>query len=220
VRNTRGAGIVLVLFASGWITAACFAQGINTTNPNLPPDTGDYVGLSMSYHGPGLTILLQDPHLHPVAASAIRTPSGPDEIEFFSAILNAQATVNLNPPFPTTASGQERTLTRGKIGNTTGVFPAEMLELNLSGSTILGPYMIRESPTLASTGLTTISDLGGGLYHIDSFFDVFTELSIDGGQSWIPSDSSTRLTLLPEPGVMGMIVAVLGLISRRRSRGR
>ena len=42
------------------------------------------------------------------------------------------------------------------------------------------PILIREDPAQASVGQTTITDLGGGLYHIDSFFDVFTELSVDG----------------------------------------
>jgi hypothetical protein len=48
--------------------------------------------------------------------------------------------------------------------------------------------MIRESPTLASTGKTTERPGAGGFY-IDSFFDIFTELSLDGGQTWMPSDS-------------------------------
>jgi hypothetical protein len=53
--------------------------------------------------------------------------------------------------------------------------------------------MIRESPTLPSLGQTSITDLGGGLYQIDSFFDVFTELSIDGGNTWLPADSSVHV---------------------------
>ena len=46
--------------------------------------------------------------------------------------------------------------------------------------------MIRESPTLASTGRTTIATLSDG-YLISSFFDVFTEVSLDGGMSWNPA---------------------------------
>ena len=36
---------------------------------------------------------------------------------------------------------------------------------------------------------TTVSDLGPDSYNIHSFFDIFTELSVDGGATWIPSDS-------------------------------
>ena len=41
--------------------------------------------------------------------------------------------------------------------------------------------MVRESPTLASLGQTTITDIGGGSFKIDSFFDIFTKLSLDNG---------------------------------------
>jgi hypothetical protein len=60
-----------------------------------------------------------------------------------------------------------------------------------------GGLMIRESPSLASSGQTTITDLGGGQFKIDSFFDVFTELSLDGGQSWHPSNGSMHVTENP-----------------------
>ena len=82
--------------------------------------------------------------------------------------------------------------------------------------------MIRESPTLASVGQTTITDIGGGMYRIDSFFDVFTELSVDGGNSWIPSDSSTRVTLeSPEPStfaLLGLGMVVAHRLHRRQRR--
>jgi len=50
-----------------------------------------------------------------------------------------------------------------------------MLQLSLQSA---GPIQVRESPTLQSTGQTTITDQGSGLVRIDSFFDVFTELSL------------------------------------------
>ena len=56
-----------------------------------------------------------------------------------------------------------------------------LASLFLSGDVGGHDIQIRESPTLASLGETYIMDIGGGLYDIDSFFDVFTELSVDGG---------------------------------------
>ncbi len=111
----------------------------------------------------------------------------------------------------------------------TPVFETEMLQLDLVGSGLGNDMpagvMIRESPTLASTGKTHITDMGGGLYHIDSFFDVFTELSIDGGQTWNPG---TAMHLeggdVPEPSTLTLIG--LGLFAgtatamRRTRRGR
>jgi hypothetical protein len=91
----------------------------------------------------------------------------------------------------------------------------EMLQLDLSGGNLPAGVRLRESPTLASTGQTTETPIGGGLYHIDSFFDVFTELSLDGGQSWIPSDNSARVNLsgnnTPEPS--SAVLALLGAVA-------
>lgn len=106
-------------------------------------------------------------------------------------------------------------------------YDTEMLSLNL-----VSPYghLIRESPTKQSLGKTAIREsptkasyLGG-----DSFFDIFTELSIDGGQTWTPASGSVRLQSVPEPGSLalaitgGSAIATLGVVRRRRQalRGR
>jgi hypothetical protein len=89
----------------------------------------------------------------------------------------------------------------------------EMLQLNLTGAGLPTDLMIRESPTLASTGTTTIQCCGGGgVYHIDSFFDVFTELSIDGGQTWTPGNAPLHLVgNLPEPS--GAALALVAMVA-------
>ncbi|MDP6636474.1 MAG: PEP-CTERM sorting domain-containing protein [Phycisphaerae bacterium] len=60
-------------------------------------------------------------------------------------------------------------------------FDTEMVALSLSGNVGGASFTIQESLSQASTGLTKITDLGGGDYSIDSFFDISTELSVDGG---------------------------------------
>ncbi len=80
-------------------------------------------------------------------------------------------------------------------GNTR-YFDTEMLQLNVSGGTLPSGMMIRESPTRASLGClserTTAAD-----YRISSFFDVFTEISLDGGQTWTPSIGPGEILLFP-----------------------
>ena len=36
-----------------------------------------------------------------------------------------------------------------------------------------------------------------GNYHVTSFFDVFFELSIDGGQSWSPANWAMHIVISP-----------------------
>ncbi|MFI5253278.1 MAG: putative Ig domain-containing protein [Bacteroidota bacterium] len=83
-------------------------------------------------------------------------------------------------------------------------FDTEMLTLNLSGGTLPAGIMLRESPTLQSTGSTTINSTTGG-FKIDSFFDVFFEVSLDGGGTW-SAESSLRITL-SEPAEYSYLTA-------------
>lgn len=105
-------------------------------------------------------------------------------------------------------------------------YDTEMLSMDLQGGTLPGGVMIRESPTKQSLGKTAIRE-SPTLVHINSFFDVFTELSVDGGQSWVRSTDSAgnvdsnRMTLegsaVPEPASMAALgFGVVALIKRRR----
>jgi hypothetical protein len=66
-------------------------------------------------------------------------------------------------------------------------FDTEMLSLDIRESPTLGNIMVRESPSKASLGRTSISLDSGGQYRISSFFDIFTELSLDNGATWTPA---------------------------------
>lgn len=201
------------------------AQGIDTNDPVLPPLDGVYRTADQvhaQFNGPGLAVILQKPE-HQAILRELNVIVGLDEHETFSSSLHAEINVNGGPFVPVMASGPVTTSVHNKVGNTTGTFQTEMLSMSLAGTSPFGPFMIRESPTLASLGMTSIADIGGGMYHIDSFFDVFTELSIDGGATWIPdAQGPARVTLgpiIPEPAtaslwVLGGMLAALA--ARRR----
>jgi hypothetical protein len=72
----------------------------------------------------------------------------------------------------------------------------EILSMQLVGGNLPVNFTIRESPTQPSAGPTTIQQVGGN-FVIDSFFDVFTELSLDNGQTWRPGDTAAHFSLQP-----------------------
>jgi hypothetical protein len=100
--------------------------------------------------------------------------------------------------------GQMSVTTNDNALPNTTVFQTEMLQLDISGGTLPAGVMIRESPTLQSTGQATVTNIGG-LYQIDSFFDVFVELSLDGGQNWAPADRAESFTATPEPSSIALL---------------
>ncbi|MBI5020751.1 MAG: VCBS repeat-containing protein [Ignavibacteriales bacterium] len=79
-------------------------------------------------------------------------------------------------------------------------FSTEMLSMEVSGS-LPGGVMLRESPTLQSTGTTKIKKVTDASFRIGSFFDIFTEISLDGGATWIQSAASSRVKLHNEAPV-------------------
>jgi hypothetical protein len=70
-------------------------------------------------------------------------------------------------------------------------YSVEVLQLNMFS--LPGALLIRESPTIASKSKILMSQKSDGRWQIDSFFDIFTELSADGGGSWSPASDQTLL---------------------------
>jgi hypothetical protein len=143
----------------------------------------------------------------------------------YSAILS----IGLAPPVFVTGTG-----TAHAVGEAPGdgpifaqlVYDTELLALDLEGPP---GFRFRESPSLRSTGITTVEDIcpvcGGPFigFRISSYFDVFSEVSIDAGATWIPANDSFRMEQIPEPatiwlaGICGGVVWWKALRPKRRS---
>jgi hypothetical protein len=68
----------------------------------------------------------------------------------------------------------------------------ELLTMDLAGASPLGVLRVRESPTRRSLG-RIVQQAPGVDYPADSFFDVFFDLSLDEGDSWIPVNQPVRM---------------------------
>lgn len=210
----------LLVLSSGQV----WAQGVDQPTPELPP-AGVYLSpddVHAMYSGPDLEIVLMAIQHQPFAGAARQPGPGPaDETESFESSLHGQGSCtglacgSIPAAFPVEMNGPVQTVVYNRLSGVTGTFDTEIVSMSLSG---LGGVMIRESPTLQSTGQSTITDNGNGTFHVDSFFDVFTEISLDGGSSWIPSSGSTHVVLgIPEPAsIVLMGLALLGLVGWKR----
>jgi hypothetical protein len=201
------------IFAASLALCSAASASIFTTNPSLPPDRGGYATNANAhavYMLPAFVVDLTDV-FHGSFTNVNRMPVGPDELETFDSIVTGEVSINGGPQFAVMLTGSVETEVFGRVGNITGSFATEMLQLDLTG----GGIMIRESPTLASTGQTMITDVGGGIFRIDSFFDVFTELSLDNGLNWTPATGPARVQLVPEPASLALLLIGLGVMGLR-----
>jgi len=206
-----------------FLAAMPVCASVVVTNPDcLPPtDPNDaYVG---QYHQWANIDLTAPAHARFTACNPVPTVIGGSETHSFNSTVSGNLFIN-GVPQGFIVANAITTVTETLESNNGGVevFNTEMTQLDINA----GGILIRESPTLSSTGQTTIADTGGGLFRIDSFFDVFTDLSLDGGQTWIPSSGpgpggSTvmSLTELPEPGsLLLMGTGIAALLTRLRRR--
>jgi hypothetical protein len=107
-------------------------------------------------------------------------------------------------------------------GNTTGSWDTEMVSMSLVSQVPGGPLVeMRASPLLPSPGEIVVSDLPDGTFQIDSFFDIFTEIRVDGG-SFNPAASSTRIVMdaqVPEPASLAIFASGAALLLHKKRRG-
>lgn len=196
--------VFIVVLGAGWLSEA--GAQVVLPDPELPPESNppDCESLVSLYAGqgpfaecpgPSDQIVMSDAR-HRCFQNVIREAVGSDEHATFDSVLDAVVDFGLGP-VPVTLTGPVTTVVYGKVGNTTGTFDTEIAYMSLSGDVGRFRIQLRESPTMFSQGSTAITDLGGGLYEIDSFFDVFTELSVDDGQTWFGHHQTAHMDLVP-----------------------
>ena len=99
-----------------------------------------------------------------------------------------------------------------------GTFISSLTELDLTGAFNGHSIELILNPNTTSSGPTTVAPSGGN-FQISSFFDVFTELSLDSGP-FIPGPMRT-FVLTPEPGSITLLaLGMVGVLRKLRGVAR
>ena len=134
---------------------------------------------------------------HRLFTGAFQPPApGATNTENFNSQLDLQVSTDGGNTFQSmrvAAPAQVTVASHGSSRDT--IYDTEMTSLNLS---LPNGVMIRESQTEHSRGEAEMDAQPDGTYQISSFFDIFTELSLDGGASWSPATNGpVRVELVP-----------------------
>jgi hypothetical protein len=219
-RQTRSAIVAAGFAFAGTLTGSAEASVI-TASPSLP--------------------LLDVPYTSPTGAGCFTvigvcvTPGAFTMTSVTSSVfdtlgqeIDAQAVYNgtlttlggaLIGPISLTGTVDQRV--EGRVSDTElGSFKTDVTGLDMSGLVLGHTLMMGLNPNPAepSTGITSIVALNRG-FEINSFFDVFVELSLDGGPGK-PLHEITLVAGAPEPSTWAMMLvgfAGLGFAARRRA---
>jgi hypothetical protein len=169
--------------------------------PNIPPTNGQYISPKQWHALYANGIIVSNVSHKRFLANMPPPPPRSTNVHNFGSIVTMLIKLPGQPSFIPVTANADCQVSVGNSGfqSTEKVFQNEMLSLNVSGGTLPPGVMIRESPSKASRGETHYQGNGSGA-RISSFFDIWTEVSMDGGQSWIPADSASYMELHIDPG--------------------
>ncbi|MDW8309910.1 MAG: HYR domain-containing protein, partial [Verrucomicrobiales bacterium] len=177
------------------LVSAAAEQAVSS--PDLPPIPGQYVSPREFHQRYANGIIIRNIRHWRFTQNQAPPPPGQEQVHRFNSVLDMEVSRGDGAPFDRVsvpASVEVRVRSTQEAGNTR-YFETEMLALNLVGSTM----RVRESPTRASSGRTSVRQVPEGGFRISSFFDIFTEISLDGGNTWVAALAPGRVVLEVPP---------------------
>src|SRR6185436_1718576 len=144
--------------------------------PVLPPHDGVYISPALWHVLYAQGIVIRDVRHRFFTDSFPPPPLDTTETHSFGSQVDFEVSFDNGATFQPGSGNAQVTvrITHTQDVGGVSVYDTEMLQLDLTGT----GFMLRESPTLQSTGQTTVRPVAGG-YLIGSFFDIFTEVSTD-----------------------------------------
>lgn len=224
LRSSRGVLLAAAVLAVSLCAAPYSRADIVQSSASLPPATGSYTAGTICVHLGVMSggVCVVGPSLHGFTGTTSTFGNSGQSID--SSISFGADIYTNNNGVPGTflgrfsASGPIGILYAGRASDEqTGTFTSSLTELDLTGGfsghtleVILGPQ--------TSSGPTTVMP-SGSEFVVSSFFDVFAELSVDGGL--FVAGPQRTFVLTPEPGSASLLI--LGLVGvagelRRRAR--
>ena len=150
----------------------------------LPPPNGAYVSPAQYHALFAAGIVLKDVS-HSFFTQSLHPPSaGGSNTHSFNSKIEMEISTDGGGTFTHASVSAPVTVGISRVGD--GLYDTEMTSLS---TTLPNGVMIRESPSLQSRGGVSVQDNGDGSFKISSFFDIFPEVSLDGGASWNGSTS-------------------------------
>ncbi len=192
VASTPGRVRLALLTLLGFVAIAGVTSALaySSSSDTTPPPGGEYRTPDLAtYHAayPNGTIV-NNPIHYAFSGGGPPPPSGSNVVHTFSSVVDFTVFPNGLPNGNRQRAPAQVVVRMQHVADNNGirVFQTEMLQLDIAGGTLPANVRMRESPTLASTGMTTIQPTATG-FEVQSFFDIFTEMSTDGGATWMAS---------------------------------
>ncbi|MDB6035833.1 MAG: exported protein of unknown function, partial [Verrucomicrobiales bacterium] len=157
------------------------------TTQNLPPLQGQYISGPPWFSAYANGIIISNISQNLFTQSQPPPPPSGSQIQQFSSSISMMLSLNGGQSWsPVTAVANAAVqLASSMDANGTRFFNTEMLTLNIGGGTLPQGVLFRESPSKASLGRTSLkTNPASGQTLMESFFDIFTEVTVDGGQNW------------------------------------
>jgi hypothetical protein len=210
-RSRRSVLLLSLCLAVTFVNSGAALDSFRSIDNRLPEPNHPYDMTSGTVHFPSSPpYALYDLKFLPKDPSQLDVPTlnkdgNWDFDSSFDITYKAVVSAGLEPAHTVSGFGTAHAVGTAPGGSFTQVFDSELVSLNLFGLSPNPDVMFRESPTLRSSGATTRENTcppcasAVTFWRIASYFDVFGEVSFNGGSTWSAGDKAIHIEQIADP---------------------